>query len=341
MSALHFNAMDLNLLRVLSVLLEERSVTRASRRLGLTQSAVSHALARLRAALDDDLFVRVPDGLRPTTRAVEMAPRLRQAMVDLQVVLQPAAFVPAATDRHFALCCGDYVSAALLPRLVARMRAEAPQAELLVRPPETGMADGLDAGRIDAALGTFGRVPERFRAEALFRETMVWAVSGDNPLVASGALTLERLAALPHLILASIGDDTRAVDGIVAENGLERRVMRDDATALQAALATRGLQRRVALTIPHALAAPRIVGQSDMAALLPRRLAIAYAERYNLRLFDPPYASPPFAVQAVWRRDREEDQGHRWLLGLLREAAEDRERRRPRPVEVTPVTGPG
>src|SRR5579883_3321284 len=101
MNEVHLNAIDLNLLRVFDALLEEQSVTRAGARLGLSQSAISHALNRLRYVLRDELFVRGPDGMRPTERAAEMAPRLHHALLQLQLALTPGDFVPAETTRRF------------------------------------------------------------------------------------------------------------------------------------------------------------------------------------------------------------------------------------------------
>src|SRR5712691_11850143 len=109
MNSVHFNSLDLNLLRVFDAMIEERSVTRAGERLGLTQSAVSHALNRLRYLLDDELFVRVPDGMRPTPRASEIAPRLREGLLQLQLALAPADFIPEQTDRRFTVACTEYV----------------------------------------------------------------------------------------------------------------------------------------------------------------------------------------------------------------------------------------
>src|SRR4051794_39570019 len=255
MSELHFNTLDLNLLRVLDTLLEERSVTRTGERLGLTQSAVSHALNRLRHALHDELFVRGPDGMRPTPRATSMAPHLRQALLQLQHGLAGTEFVAAKSDRQFTIACNDYACAAIVPGLMAKLRLQAPRAALRIHPSDLGVAEALDSGRVDLAIGGFGRVPERYGCEVLFEETMVWVLSEDNP-ASRAPLTLERLAQLPHLIIALSGEDGRAVDGVVPDRGLERQVMRDDAGAFQSALSARGLRRRIGLTVPHVLAAP-------------------------------------------------------------------------------------
>jgi len=320
MNDLHFHTLDLNLLRVFDTLVEERSVTRAGERLGLSQSAISHALNRLRYVLSDELFVRVADGMRPTPRAAEIAPRLREGLLQLQLALGPVEFVPERTERRFTITCGEYVGTVLMPGFIARLRAQAPNAELRIRPSNMGMTEALLAGRIDLAIGSFRRVPEPFVCEPLFQETRVWVLSADHP-AAGAELTLERLASLSHLIISATGEDEYAVNGFVSDHGLERLVTRSEVGLLESALAARGLRRLVGLTTPHFPAALAVVSQSDMAAPLPRRLAAAFAERYRLKLFEPPYTSPPFEIMALWHRDHGEDRAVAWLRGVLREVA--------------------
>jgi DNA-binding transcriptional LysR family regulator len=320
MNNIHFPGFDLNLLRVFDTLFEERSVTRAGERLGLTQSAISHALSRLRFVLDDELFVRGPDGMQPTRRAAEIAPRLRQGLLQLQLALTPADFVPQETSRRFTIICGEYVGAVLIPALVARLRDEAPRAEIRIRPSNMGVTEALLAGRADLAIGSFRRVPEWFACEPLFEETRVWVVSNSHP-AAWEELTLERLAAVPHLIISAIGEDEQAVAGYVVDHGLERLVTRSEVGLLQGALAMRGLTRAVGLTTPHFLAALAIVSHSDMAAPLPRRLAAAFAGTYELKLFEPPYASPPFEIMALLHREHGSEPAILWLREIVRQVA--------------------
>ncbi len=319
MHQIQFTSLDLNLLRVFDALTEEHSVTRAGARLGLTPSAVSHALNRLRYLLKDALFVRGPAGMQPTPRAAEIGPGLRQGLLQLQRALAPTEFEPASTDRQFTVICGDYVSTVLLPGVMARLRVEAPTAELRIRPSGSHIVEDLDAGRADLALGGFGRVPDRFASEFLFADTMVWTLRADHPF-AGKALTLERLVELQHLIVAP-GEDDSAVDGVVVDHGLERLVLRDDAGAFADAMATRNLKRRISLTVPNGLAAPTIVAESDIAALLPRRIALAYADRYRLKLFAPPYASPPFEILALWHTSLGEQPALVWLRSLFQSVA--------------------
>src|SRR5215469_1507588 len=320
MNEVHFNSLDLNLLRVFDALIEERSVTRAGERLGLSQSAISHALNRLRYVLNDELFVRMPEGMRPTARAAEIAPRLREGLLQLQLALGPTEFDPARTERRFTIACTEYAGTVLMPSVIARVRYLAPNAELRIRPSNMGVAEALLAGRIDLAIGSFRRVPEPFVQEPLFRETRVWVLSADNP-AAQGELTLENLASLSHLIISATGEDESAVDGYVSDHGLERLVTRSEVGLLQGALAARGLHRVIRLMTPHFHGALAVVSRSDMAAPLPRRLAAAFADQYRLKLFDPPYASPPFDIMALWHRDHGTHRAVAWLRGVLRDVA--------------------
>ena len=319
MQDIHFPSLDLNLLRVFDALADELSVTRAGARLGLSQSAVSHALSRLRLVLEDPLFVRGSDGMRPTARAREIAPRLRQGLVQLQEALSPSAFNPAETSRCFTIAAGAYVCGVLMPEVMSLIRAEASAAELRLHGVDESVGDDLESGRTDIAIGGFGRASPRFDREVLFSETGVWAVSARHPAAAAEHLSLKALADLPQVIMA-VGQD-RAIDGRITDGGLERWVIWDERGALEEALAKIGRSRTIAMTAQDPLSALAIVSRTDMAALVPRRLATAAAQQYDLKLFDPPYRSPSIDIEALWRRDLGPSPALDWLRSRLREAA--------------------
>jgi DNA-binding transcriptional LysR family regulator len=319
MQDVHFPSLDLNLLRVFDALADELSVTRAGARLGLSQSAVSHALSRLRLVLEDPLFVRGSDGMRPTARAREIAPRLRQGLAQLQEALSPTAFNPAETTRRFTIAAGSYVCSVLMPEVMSLIRAEAPGAELRLHGIDESVGDDLESGRTDLAIGGFGRASPRFDREVLFSETAVWALGARHPAAATERLTLETLADLPQVIMAVAQD--RAVDGRITEGGLERWVIWDDRGALDEALARIGRSRAVALSVQDAQSALAIVSGADLAALAPRRLATAFAQQYDLKLFEPPYRSPTIDIEALWRRDLGPSPALDWLRSRLRAAA--------------------
>jgi DNA-binding transcriptional LysR family regulator len=301
MNTVHLAALDLNLLRVFEALTEEESVTRAAQRLGLTPSAVSHALSRLRYALGDDLFVRTPRGMRPTTRAAEIAPRVIDALRGLYDAFAPEQFAPGETDRRFTLEAGPYVSAVLVPEVMRRVSAKAPGATVRIRNSLGRALENLDAGRADLALGPLTRAPERFGRALLFKERMVWAVRADHPLTKT-ALTLEGIGALPRVVL-SVPVDGDAARGTRLETGIEPRVVWDDA-AVGRALAVIGRAPRIALEAPDAQTALAVVARTDMAAFVPRRLVLAHRLQ-GLALFDPPGARPVADMAMFWRKDRD------------------------------------
>lgn len=315
MNVPHFRNLDLNLLRVFLALLDEGSVTRAGARLGLTQSAVSHALNRLRYALDDELFVRGPAGMAPTARALEIAPQLRQGMGQLHTALSPATFDPAETDRDFVIAAGPYSASVLLPEVIARVQAEAPHASIRVRNPSRGVVEELDAGRSDLVIGVFGRTPDRFDSETLFRDRMVWLLREGHP-AASSPLTLEALAGLAHLVVSSV-DPADVVQGSVLEHGVERRVAVDD--NIEDEFAARGLTRKVGLTLSDMHSALAVVARSDMTTPAPLGLAQLFGEALGLKVMEPPYASPPRDIVGLWRKDND-GPALQWLRGLLKEA---------------------
>jgi DNA-binding transcriptional LysR family regulator len=318
MNTPHLSNLDLNLLRVFEALMEDRSVTRAAHRLGLTQSAVSHALSRLRYALGDELFVRGPEGMRATPHAVEIAPGVLAGLRQLQAALAPSDFDPMTTERRFVIEAGAYACAVLMPEVVARLRAAAPRAELRIRNTGPGLVEALDAGRADAAVASFVRAPERFGKAPLFEERMVWVIRAEHP-AAREPLTMNGLCELAHIIIAQV-EQGEVVDGTVIDGGLERRAIWDDG-AVQRAFAAQGKRRPVALTAPDAHSALAIVSRTDMIAFVPRRLALAF-QPMGLTLMEPPYPSPSNAMSLLWRRDHD-SAALAWLRALLMAAAKD------------------
>ena len=259
--------MDLNLLRVFDALYEERSVTRAGNRLRVTQSAVSHALARLRGILGDELFIKGPDGMTPTAKARAVGPRLRAGLLELQAALTTDAFDPATAEYHYAIAADPYACAVLLPRVIGRVRSIAPAVDIRITPGPANITEALDTGRLDLAIAGYGRVPERLGLHQLLHDRLVWVMRADHPF-AQEPLTLERLASLPHLVRAVTDEYTEAIDGMIVEHGLERRVAQDGDSALTDALAAIGRQRQIRLTVPSTHAALEIVGETDLAALV-------------------------------------------------------------------------
>ncbi len=233
---------DLNLLTSLDALLEERSVTRAAGRLGLTQPAVSHSLRRLRDLLGDELLVRTPQGMRPTPRALELRPAVRAALDAAEAVLQAApAFDPRQAERRFTVAVHDQAAFQLMPQLVERMTREAPGVRIDVPPMLADRFTDELAGELDLAIGVFFDSPAGIREEHLWREEFVCVVRRGSP-AARGRFDLRRYVSLPHIVVTPRGGPGSAVDD---------------------ALAATGKRRTVVMTTPHFLLAPQIVATTD------------------------------------------------------------------------------
>ena len=290
--------LDLNLVLALDALLGERHVTRAAARLGVSQSAASHALARLRELLGDPLLVRGPRGaMQPTPRALALAPLVGRALADLAAALRPPEpFAPATARRTFHLGAGDYAELVLLPRLAARLAAAAPGIDLFIRAVPDDIPAAIAQGDLDAVIA-----PARRRDVAgpgtyqrlLFEETFVCAVRAGHPAIRS-RLTLDRYCALDHLLIAPRGTSGGLVDD---------------------ALAALGKQRRVALAVPHFLIVPHVVASTDLIVTIASRIAAAFRESHRLATLRPPaeLGLSGFPMHLIWHERSHADDAQRWL----------------------------
>lgn len=294
------SATDLNLLVALDALVAEGNVTRAAERVGLTQPAMSHALARLRKLFGDPLLVRTPQGMLPTPRALDLVVPIRRALGDIDGALrQQPAFDPRAATRIFTLACVDFGSLVIVPPLLARLRVDAPGVDLLVRPLRSDEIERqLAEGQVDLAIGVVHGEEEAWMVrQRLFEDRFVCVVRADHPTV-RGALTIEQFVALDHALISPRGRQGGFVDR---------------------ALAAQGRRRRVVLTIPHFLAAPIVVAGSDLILTVPERIARAFAKMLPLRIVEPPLAVEGFDVIQYWHERQARDPAHVWLRGLVAE----------------------
>ena len=301
MHATNLAAVDLNLLVALDALLTERSVTRAAHRLGLSQPAASHALARLRDLLGDPVLVRSGARLVATPRAEALASPVRAILDDVRRTLAPEGFEPASSRRAFTLGCADYGELVIVPQLLRRLSREAPGIDLVVRPAPDDPSAALASGSVDVAVGvSLVRAPAgSVRRRRLFDDGFACLVRGDHPEVGN-SLTLARFLALGHAFIAPRG--TRG--GVV-----------DDA------LARRGLTRRVVAMVPSFAATPAIVAGTDLVVTLPARLGALLAEPFGLRALSPPLPLPRFTVSALWHERTHRDPAAEWFRGVLAEVA--------------------
>jgi DNA-binding transcriptional LysR family regulator len=307
---MNIDRIDLNLLRVFNIVYEERNLQRASRRLNLSHSAISHALGRLREALGDELFVRTAGGMQPTARAQAMASPLRHALQQIGGALGNEPFAPATAQRDFVIAATDYVTLLLLDRLSARLQELAPQANLVIRPStRIDLAGQLDLGRIDVAIGVFADIPPRFGAMPLWTQTDTLSMRPGHPL-AGHIVTSEDLASYPLIAVSLGGAEEGAVDGFLSERGLARESDMFDRAALPETA-------RLRMLVPHSLAVPSLLRSSDMLAVLPSSLSRMFAEREGLPSAPLPYPVRSRQMQAIWHSRSDGDPALAWLRSQI------------------------
>ncbi len=287
---------DLNLLRVFDAVLRERGVTPAAVRLGLTQPAVSNALARLRSLFGDALFVRTPAGMDPTPFARELGEPVRQALALLESALAHGpGFDPAASSRAFRFYMSDLGQIEFLPPLLEHVqrRAAGVRLEAFALVLED-ITESLAAGALDLAVGFLPGLGPPVRRRALFRDPYVCLMRADHPI---GSLTKKRFMEASHALVTYRGGHR------VIEEALERA----------------GLSRRIALRVPHFTVAPMVLERTDLILTLPARVARVFEKRGNLKSLPPPVPIPPAEVAVHWHERFEADPGNRWLRDLMTE----------------------
>jgi DNA-binding transcriptional LysR family regulator len=307
---------DLNLLRVFELLYEEGNMTRAAARLCLTQSAVSHALARLRIALEDPLFMRIPSGLQPTERAHQLAPRLRVALAEIRSLVAAPVFDPATTSRHFTISASNYFCT-LLVRLIARVRSAAPGISLQIVNIGANLTQALDQQRIDLALGGFDRVPSRFRTEALFQDELAWVIGAHHPAHEQPSNHQAFLARpLVGILSNSLGERSREQHS--HDDILRRAILDAGDIGVPSASAE---HRPTSLVVFDALTAIAVTAVTDMVALIPRQYAEAWASSAKVRIVDlPRNHAEKLEVSMLWHSRVQDDPGSLWLRSMVREA---------------------
>ncbi len=318
--AISFNRLDLNLLRVFDAIMEERSILRASQRVYLSQSAVSHALSRLRQMLDDELFVRTTSGMQPTARALAMAPFIREAWRSLEAAIGAPKFDPKSSTRQFTIAVSDFTTVVVVPQLLALLRCEAPMVDLVIRPDSRiDLIEQMELGQIDAAVGIFSNVPKPFRCSSLFACDDVLIANSSQAL---GELSVDGLADLAIATVSMRGEHEGIVDGFISERGLARRSEMYDRSALERAFSGRERSPRIAVSLPHFLALPALLEDTQLTAIVPRPLARSLTRIHPLSMHELPYAVAPVDVSVLWHERNTRSLPQEWLRGMLQRAAE-------------------
>jgi DNA-binding transcriptional LysR family regulator len=290
--------LDLNLLKALDALLDERSVTRAAARLALTQPAVSGMLNRMRDHFDDPLFIRAPHGMVPTTRAEALAAPVKRILADIDALLQPIAFDPITANLTFTLAATDYALRAVVVPFIAALKVRAPHIRVRVVPVEPErLVNQLGQGKLDLALMTPHTTPDELHSRALYDERYVCMMRADHP-DAGKPLTLDRFCALEQVLVSYEGEGFHGVT--------------DDA------LAKIGRTRRVGLSVSSFLVLPDVLTISDMIAVVPERMA---ENRAGMFVCDTPASVQGFTKSMAWHERTHRSPAQQWLRELLLETS--------------------
>jgi len=290
---------DLNLLVALDALLAEGSVTGAARRLGLSPSAMSRTLTRLRSATGDPLLVRAGRGLVPTPYAAELRERVHELSRDVLAVLRPrvSQLDLASLQRTFTIRANEGFVAAVSASLVAAITKAAPRVRLRFAPKPDKDAGPLREGQIDLEIGVLGAFAPEVRTQSLFRDRFVGVARIGHPLLSATSISPERYAACDHVVASRKGVFTGPVDDALEELGL---------------------QRTVSVVVPGFPDAMRIARHSDLVALVPRSCFANGLERdqaatAGLQSFVLPVRTPEIVISAMWHPRVDADPAHRWL----------------------------
>lgn len=307
---MHFRNLDLNLLVALDTLLRERNITRAGKRLHLTQSAMSGALSRLREYFGDELLVQVGRRMVPTALGESLAEPVRDALLNIQATIATkTVFEPETSKRQFKLMMSDYAATVLMSLALPRIEALAPRVRIDVLSNDVDSpSEDLERGSVDFLIMPERYLPKDHPNERLFEDEFVCIAWKENPRIAADAgLSLETYLALGH---------------VVVQFGTARGVMFDEWI-----VEGLGLDRRVEVVVMNFTSVfPSVVG-SQRIATVHRRHAQFYAQYLPIRLFDLPLQTPRLAEAVQWHRHFDADAAVLWMRGVLHEAAREMDTR--------------
>ncbi|SFM97731.1 DNA-binding transcriptional regulator, LysR family [Izhakiella capsodis] len=292
--------LDLNLLKALDALLDEGSVTRAAKRLSLTQPAVSGMLFRLRDYFEDPLFIRTNHGMVPTKRANELSTPIKQILTDIAILLKPRIFDPMTVEMTYTIVATDYALKAIVVPMMAELKLRAPYIKIAVRPVESERVyQQLSRGEVDLALLTPQTTPEELHGKALYEEDYICVARHHHPLSMVSEMTLEQFCKQEHILVSSEGNFTGVTDE---------------------ALAKLSLTRRVGMSVNSFQVIPDILRVTDMIAVVPHRMVLTNNDLIILSL---PLEVPGFTKSMAWHDRTHRDPSHQWIRALCAEVSQN------------------
>ena len=299
MREVNLAGLDLNLLPALEALLRLRNVTRAAAEVGLSQPAMSRALARLREIFGDPLLVRIGGGLSPTPAAEALQPKVAAALEGLRGLFRPPAIDPAGLKRTFRLAAADVQTILIAPRLVARLEREAPGVDLAFSSIGRDILARMEQGEVDICFAVTGTpLPPGAVSETVARDRLALVMRRGHP-AANRQWTVADYALYRHATVSFFGDGVSEID---------------------ARLSAAGVERRIGLTTPHFMATVAAVAETDLVTTISAAFAARFAAQFDLVLKPPPF-DDALETTAVSTRLRAADPALIWFRKILREVA--------------------
>ncbi|MDB5847781.1 MAG: LysR family transcriptional regulator [Rhodoferax sp.] len=293
---------DLNLLIVFEAMLETRSVSKASTRLGMSQPSMSHMLAKMRKSFDDPMFIRVKNDMQPTPRALAMASAVKQVLALARCeIFQRQDFNPAGATQTFTLCMTDVAETSYLPQIINAVRKQAPQTRLrTVSPIAEKLEEGLESGAVDLAIGYFPDLRNAgvFQQRLVRSSGFVCIAGADNPHIGPEGMTPAAFARAPHVAVRTEGRSQEVIEQ---------------------AMIRLGIARQVVVTVPHFLGLMSIIPQTDLISMIALDLAPAFERQEGIRIYPLPFPTPQVEVIQIWHKRYHKDSANQWLRGLVRQ----------------------
>ncbi|MEB3357963.1 MAG: LysR family transcriptional regulator [Synechococcales bacterium] len=301
MTSISLASIDLNLLVAFEAIFETGSVTAAAAQVHIGQPAMSAALGRLRSLFDDDLFIRIGRDMKPTAKALEIAPGITAALQQIRLTLQSSQqFDPAIAHQAFIIGCTDYASTVITPTLLQVCRQRAPGIDLrLISYEKSQISALLEQPTLAVILGSgFHDLPPHILQKPLMAERFVGICRRNHPAIRDGSLTLEQFVELPHALFT---------------------LRRDEVGVIDRALAKQTLRRRIVLTTPYWLTLPAIIANSDLVAAVPTRMAHQFTTQGFVDTFEIPLALDSWAISMVWSQLTDQAPNCIWLRQAIEE----------------------
>jgi DNA-binding transcriptional LysR family regulator len=302
MRDVHLASVDLNLLPALDALLKRRNVSEAAKDVGLSQPAMSRALARLREVLGDTLLVRVPGGYALTPRAEALAGQLITTLDHVKAVFREPSFVPARVQRTIRIAGADTHTILLAPALMKRLAKEAPGIDIRIENYSADIVQRMETGQLDLTFAQSSTpLPPGARSEGYARDRLALVLRKDHPM-AKRKWTISDYAKVDHVGISILGDAGSELD---------------------AQLAKVGVKRRMALVTPHFIATLAAVAKTDMATTISRVFASRFADEFGLVLKEPPLPNVELDLTVVWSHVRAADPVLAWVRTVIRDVAQE------------------